>query len=238
MTRTRLRIFVALLVLLFAVMFAVMVMKTDTKAEVAHRDNPPSLLVIGDSFVAGAGVTDPGQSYPALLANATGMRLSVDGQGGTGFISDARGTGNGDTSKMIDRLVADGQKLPNASVVVIDAGRNDLRNPVDEVGNAVSDYLDNARAQWPAADLVVVVPAFIRLQPYDGYRDVLDRFESSASKVGATLIDPIAEGWYQNADVATLLSADGVHPNADGARLIAARMEQSLRSHGLVPTTD
>ncbi len=237
MTRTRLRIFIALLVLLFGVTFAVAVMKTDTEAAVAHRDTPPSLLVIGDSFVAGAGVTDPAQSYPALLAHATGMRLSVDGQGGTGFISDAHGTGNGDTSKMMDRLVADGQKFPNASVVVIDAGRNDLRYPVDEVGSAVSDYLDRARTQWPTADIVVVVPAFITLRPFDGYRDVLDRFSSSASKVGATLIDPIAEGWYQNADVATLVSADKVHPNADGARIIAARMEQSLRSHDLVPAT-
>jgi lysophospholipase L1-like esterase len=237
MTKTRLRIFIALLVLTFAVTFAVAVMQTDTKAEVAHRDHPPSLLVIGDSFVAGAGVTDPGQSYPAVLAHATGMRLSVDGQGGTGFISDARGTGNGDTSKLIDRLVADGQEFPNASVVVIDAGRNDLRYPVDEVGSAVSEYLDRARAQWPAADIVVLVPAFIGSQPFDGYREVLNRFQSSASKIGATLIDPIAEGWYQNVDVATLLAADKVHPNAEGARTIAARMEQSLRSRGLVPTT-
>ncbi|MGO4445122.1 SGNH/GDSL hydrolase family protein [Mycobacterium sp. 2YAF39] len=212
-------------------------MKTDTKAEVAHRDSPPSLLVIGDSFVAGAGVTDPGQSYPAVLAQATGMRLSVDGQGGTGFVNDAHGTGNGDTSKMIDRLDADGQRFPDASVVVIDAGRNDLRYPVDQVGSEVSEYLDRARAQWPTADIVVVVPAFIKEQPFDGYRDVLNRFENSASKVGATLIDPTAEGWYQNVDVATLVSADKVHPNADGARLIAERMEQSLRSHGLVPTT-
>lgn len=237
MTRKRLRIFVALLVLSLAVTFAIAAMKTDTKAEVAHRDSPPSLLVIGDSFVAGAGVTDPGQSYPAVLAQATGMRLSVDGQGGTGFVNDAHGTGNGDTSKMIDRLDADGQRFPDASVVVIDAGRNDLRYPVDQVGSEVSEYLDRARAQWPTADIVVVVPAFIKEQPFDGYRDVLNRFENSASKVGATLIDPTAEGWYQNVDVATLVSADKVHPNADGARLIAERMEQSLRSHGLVPTT-
>ena len=37
--------------------------------------------------------------------------------GGTGFISDAHGTGNGDTSKMLDRLAADGQRFPNPSVV-------------------------------------------------------------------------------------------------------------------------
>ena len=237
MTRKRLRIFLALLVLTFAVTFAIVAMKSDTNAEVAHQDGPTSLLVIGDSFVAGAGVTDPAQSYPAVLAHATGMRLSVDGQGGTGFISDAHGTGNGDTSKMLDRLAADGQRFPNPSVVLIDAGRNDLRYPVDQVGSAVSEYLDQARAQWPTADLVVVVPAFIAARPFDGYQDVLNRFERSASEVGATLIDPIAEGWYENTDVAALLSADEVHPNADGARLIAARMEQSLRSHSLLPAS-
>jgi lysophospholipase L1-like esterase len=230
MTRTRLRIFVALLGLAFAGTAAAAAIDTDTEV------SQPTLLVIGDSFVAGAGVADAGKAYPALLADATGMRLLLDGQGGTGFINDARGTGNGDTSKLIDRLVADGQKSPDASVVVVDAGRNDLSDPIDEVGGAVSDYLDHARAQWPAADIVVVIPAFITQQPFDGYREVRSRFESSATKVGATLIDPIAEGWYQNVDVATLVSADRVHPNDAGALLIAQRMEESLRSHGLIPT--
>ncbi len=251
MTKTRLRIFVALLVLSFGVTTAVAVTQTHSNAEgagpalrasrtagtdVGRRNEQPPLLIIGDSFVAGAGVTDAGEAYPALLADATGMRLSLDGQGGTGFINDAQGTGNGDTSKLIDRLVADGQKYPDAAVVVIDAGRNDLRFPIDDLAGAVSEYLDHARAQWPAAHLVVVVPSFITLQPFEGYHDVRSRFESSAAKVGATLIDPIAEGWYQNIDLAPLLSADQVHPSAEGALLIAERMENSLRSHGVIPT--
>ena len=251
MTRTRLRIFIALLVLSFGVTTAAAVIQTDHRTDGARpasrtteiartdaqrRSDRPPLLVIGDSFVAGAGVTDRGESYPALLADATGMRLLVDGQGGTGFINDAVGTGNGDTAKMIDRLIADGQKYPDAAVVLIDAGRNDLRFPVDDLGSAVSDYLDHARAQWPAADIAVVVPSFITLQPFDGYPDVRSRFEASAAKVGATLIDPIAEGWYQNVDVPPLLAADQVHPGAGGALFIAEHMEQSLRSHGVIPT--
>lgn len=236
MTRTRLRIFIALLVLSFAVTTAAAVGRTDNRTDGARPSDRPPLLVIGDSFVAGAGVADVAESYPALLADATGMRLLVDGQGGTGFINDAVGTGNGDTSRLIDRLNADGQKYPEAAVVVIDSGRNDLRFPVDDLGSAVSDYLGHARAQWPAANIVVVVPSFITLQPFDRYPDVRSRFEAGAAKIGATLIDPIAEGWYQNVDVTTLLAVDQVHPSADGALFIAERMEQSLRSHGVIPT--
>ena len=229
MTRTRLRIFLALLVLTLAGTLAVAALNSVTKGA------PPTLLVIGDSFVAGAGVPDAAMAYPARLADATGMRLLTDGQGGTGFVNDAQGTGNGDTSKMIDRLASDGRNFPDASLVVIDAGRNDLRFPLDDVGNAVSEYLDKARAQWPAADIVVIVPAFIASQPFDGYPEVLSSFKNSASKIGATLIDPIADGWYRNADVTKLVSADRVHPNADGARFIAEHIEESLRSQGLVP---
>lgn len=229
MTRTRLRIFLALLVLTLGATLVAAAVNS------AGKGAPPTLLVIGDSFVAGAGVPDAGMAYPALLADATGMRLFTDGQGGTGFVNDAHGTGNGDTSKMIDRLSSDGKNFPDASVVVIDAGRNDLRFPLQDVGNAVSEYLDKARAQWPAADIVVIVPAFITSEPFDGYREVLSSFKSSASKIGATLIDPNADGWYRNVDATKLVSADRVHPNADGARFIAEHIEESLRSQGLVP---
>lgn len=251
MTRTKLRIFLTLLILSFAGTTAAAVVETGSRTEgmqpasraseidrtdAQRRSDRPQLLVIGDSFVAGAGVADAGETYPALLADATRMRLLVDGQGGTGFINDAQGTGNGDTSKLIDRLIADGLQYPDAAVVVIDAGRNDLRFPIDDLGSAVSDYLDQARSQWPAARIVVVVPSFITSQPFDGYLEVQSRFQSGAAKVGATLIDPIAEGWYQKVDVSTLLSVDQVHPSADGALLIAGRMESSLRSRGVIPT--
>lgn len=249
MTKARLRIFSALLVLSLGGTTAAAIVDHNGAAEAAQptppasampgphaqrQDNRPPLLVIGDSFVAGAGVAYEGETYPALLADATGMRLMVDGQGGTGFINDARGTGNGHTSKLIDRLAADGEKFPDASLVVIDAGRNDLRFPIDQVGDAANEYLNHARAQWPTADIVVVVPTFITPVAFERYEDVRNRLENSAAKIGAIVIDPIAEGWYHNVDVATLLAADRVHPNSEGALRIADRMEKSLRSLGLV----
>ncbi|AEV75384.1 lysophospholipase L1-like esterase [Mycolicibacterium rhodesiae NBB3] len=249
MTKARLRIFSALLVLSLGGTTAAAIVDHNGAAEGAQpappasampsphaqrQDNRPPLLVIGDSFVAGAGVAYEGETYPALLADATDMRLMVDGQGGTGFINDARGTGNGHTSKLIDRLAADGEKFPDASLVVIDAGRNDLRFPIDQVGDAASEYLNHARAQWPTADIVVVVPTFITPDAFERYEDVRNRLENSAAKIGAIVIDPIAEGWYDNVDVSTLLAADRVHPNSEGALRIADRMEKSLRSLGLV----
>jgi lysophospholipase L1-like esterase len=199
--------------------------------------DPPSVLFVGDSFTAGTGVQNEVDAYPALVARGARWNVHVDAQGATGFIADGKGTGNGDTSRLIDRLAEDGRQFPVVDLLIIDAGRNDLGYPTEEIAAAMSEYLAKARRQWPEAKIVQILPAFLMSRPYDTYPDLLGRINSSLAAVDGTLIDPFAEGWYTDVNVDSLVVSDKVHPNWLGSAHIADRLLASLRDKGIVPAT-
>jgi lysophospholipase L1-like esterase len=218
-----------LLVALATAVTAVAVIQTD----VAKPTKALSVLFVGDSFTAGAGLQDT-QTYPTLVARTANWDVHVDAQGATGFIEDGRGTGNGDTSRLIDRLAEDGRRFPRVDLLIIDAGRNDLDHPTDEFAGAVSEYLTAAQRQWPTAKIVAILPSYVRSCAYDTYPDLLEKLNARLSAVNGTLVDPIAEGWYANANLESMLSRDEVHPNYRGSAYIAERLIASLRSKGII----
>lgn len=205
-----------------------------SRAAVSDR---PSVLFVGDSFTAGTGVHNEVDAYPALIARSARWNVHVDAQGATGFIADGKGTGNGDTSRLIDRLAEDGRHFPVVDLLIIDAGRNDLGYPTEEIAAAIAEYLAQARRQWPEAKIVQILPAFLVSRPYDTYPDLLGRINSSLAAVDGTLIDPFAEDWYTGADLDSLVVSDKVHPNRLGRAHIADRLLASLRDKGMVPAT-
>ncbi|WP_156616931.1 SGNH/GDSL hydrolase family protein [Mycobacterium sp. 852014-52144_SCH5372336] len=196
--------------------------------------DPPTVLFVGDSFTAGAGVQNVIDAYPALIAKSARWDVKVDAQGATGFIADGRGTGNGDTSKLIDRLPNDKQAYPDVNLLVVDAGRCDLEFPTDDIAAAMAEYLQQARMQWPDAEIVQILPAFMTASPYDAYPDLLQKMKSNLDVVNGTLIDPFAEGWYANADVDSMVDSDNVHPNWLGSAHIADRLVESFHAKGLI----
>lgn len=197
--------------------------------------DPLSVLFVGDSFTAGAGVQNRIDAYPALIARSARWNVHVDAQGATGFIADGRGTGNGDTSRLIDRLAEDGRLFPEVDLLIIDAGRNDLSYPAEEIAVALSEYLAQARRQWPEVKIVQILPAFLMARPYDTYPDLRGKINSSLAAVDGTLIDPFADGWYAGADLDSMLITDRVHPNWLGSAHIADRLLASLHDKGIIP---
>jgi lysophospholipase L1-like esterase len=196
----------------------------------------PRVLFVGDSYTVGAMLRNAQDSYPQLIAVKASWDLHVDAQGATGFLSDGQGTGNGDTSRLIDRLAADKKNFPTVDLLIVDAGRNDMNRPFDEIANAISEYLTQAREQWPDAKIVAIFPAYVSTsKPFEGYPELLDKINASVSAVGGTVIDPIAEGWYANIDPVSLTASDLTHPNLEGHAYIADRLIASLRTHGIIP---
>ncbi len=231
-----LRILLGLLVIACISAVATAALNSPDGAQTGIRDTSApriNTLFVGDSFPAGNGVHDSNATYPQLLAKATGMEPEVDAQGGTGFINQGPGSGQGRTARLVDRLDGTASTFPNVELLIVDAGRNDLDWPVDDVATAISDYLVQARKHWPRAQFVVIVPTFISASQRDGYERLVQEIVASANRVGGTVIDPVADGWYDNVRTSDLLTSDEVHPNAQGHAFIAERLERSLRAHGI-----
>jgi lysophospholipase L1-like esterase len=193
-------------------------------------DYKPTLLIVGDSFAGGTG--DPTfRPYPYLLGDRLGWNLTLDAEGGTGFVNVAGGVKSGRVP-FIDRLARDGQ-LYDVDYVLIDGGRNDLGLPPAEVIPAADEYINKTRAIWPKAKIIVVLPSYVSAVEASNYPAVSAGMRRSAEEVNAYVIDPVAEGWYRGKDLDPLFWTDGVHLNAAGNEYYASRIIDSMRAMGL-----
>ncbi|WP_255450179.1 SGNH/GDSL hydrolase family protein [Skermania sp. ID1734] len=192
----------------------------------------PSVLFVGDSFTAGAGLgTHDGYSY--IVCRTIGWNCDVDAQGATGFISDGRAFRT-DSNRAIDRLDED-KEIFSVDAVIIDAGRNDLGYPADRVLPAIAAYIAKVKSLWPTAKLAAIVPSYLSSIPYFTYPQIRDGYTRLAAAEGVTLIDPVAEGWYRGIDISTLTNeASPIHPSLYGARFIAERIVRDLRDTGFL----
>jgi acyl-CoA thioesterase-1 len=173
------------------------------------------IACFGDSITAGFGL-DPGQSFPSLLQHDLdhrGYRYRVANLGVSGDT----------TQDGVARLP--GLLAEKPAIVLLELGGNDgLR------GLQVSVTRDNleqiiAAAQHAGARVILAGmtlppnygPQFIRM--FEAvYRDL-------AAKYQLTLIPFLLQGV---AGPAGLMQKDGLHPNAEGARLVEATVRKTI----------
>ncbi|OBB44624.1 SGNH/GDSL hydrolase family protein [Mycobacterium sp. 852002-51961_SCH5331710] len=193
-------------------------------------DHRPTLLVVGDSFAGGTG--DPTfRPYPYLLGELLGWNLTVDAQGGTGFVN-AVGDGDSRGVPFINRLDRDGRTY-NVDYVLVDGGRNDLGLPPTETIPAADEYMKRVHATWPKAKIIVILPSYASADVASNYSAVSAGMRRSAEEVDAYVIDPVAQGWYRGIDLNPLLWKDGIHLNAAGNEYYARRIVDNLKAMGL-----
>ena len=193
-------------------------------------DRRPTLLIVGDSFASGTG--DPTfRLYPYILGDRLGWNLTVDAQGGTGFIN-AAGAVESRGVPFVDRLARDGQ-LYEVDCVLIDGGRNDLGLPPPAVIAAADEYFRKVRDAWPEAEIIVVLPAFVSAVEGPNSAQISAGLRRSSAEVDAHVIDPVAQGWYRDRELGPLLWRDGVHLNAAGNEYYAGRIFDGMRALGL-----
>ena len=159
------------------------------------------------------------------------MNCNVDAQTGTGLVNDGREFSS-DTFRLMDRLPTD-QRLYAADVVIIDAGRNDFEAQPTDYGGALEQYLQRVSKIWPGSKIVVIAPTYLSSVPYSDYDTRIAVIRNVVESFDGILIDPLAEGWYEGADVSTMLLSDDVHPNQVGHQFIALKLEQSLLNRGI-----
>jgi len=189
----------------------------------------PVSLWIGDSYTAGTGAVNGDQGEACLTAYRMGWICNLDAEGGTGFVND--GHINQKTYRpAIGRLGPDRREFLTPDVVVIDMGRNDGWN--DAVDAAMRRYVARVREVWPDAELVMIVPYYMRSdqEPYGGA--VAAAMRRLMAQYHGHVIDPFHSGWIGHMDDRYVWT-DRVHPNPAGHEYIAEHLAADLRRLGV-----
>ena len=184
-------------------------------AAVAH----PVILFVGTSLTAGLGL-DPDESYPARIQekiDAAGLRYRVINAGVSGETSAG-------AWRRIDWLL----DTRPVSVLVVETGANDgLRgiDPADARAN-IPAVFDRARQQAPPPALVLIgmaAPPNLGSRYTEQFRAI---YPELARENGAVLVPFLLDGV---AGIPRLNQPDGVHPTAEGQRLLADTVWRHLR---------
>jgi acyl-CoA thioesterase-1 len=174
------------------------------------------IVAFGDSLTAGAGVSSD-QSYPALLA----ARLRSEGYGYRVVNAGV----SGDTTAGGLRRVDWALKL-EPEIVIVELGANDGLRGQDL--SSMRANLDQVVARFQSAGARVLL-AGMRLPPNygDSYTaDFAAVYQNVAKKRGAPLI-PFFLGDVGGS--VRLNQADGIHPTAEGYRMIVDHLWPYLR---------
>jgi acyl-CoA thioesterase-1 len=177
-----------------------------------------TVVFFGNSLTAGYGLSTA-EAFPALIQakiDSLGLPYTVVNAGVSGE------TSSGGASR-IDWVL---RQAPD--VFVLELGANDgLRGiPVVETEKNLQAIIDKVKAKNPAAKLIL---AGMQLPPNmgqvytSGFRDL---FPDLAKRNGMTLIPFLLEGVGGEAK---LNQQDGIHPTAEGARIVAQNVWQVLQ---------
>jgi acyl-CoA thioesterase I len=184
---------------------------------IAAAPSAKVLLFLGDSLTAGYGI-DPSHAFPALIQakiDAKRWNIKVINAGQSGD------TSAGGLSRL-DWLLKN-----RVDILVLELGANDgLRGlPVDMTRENLQAIIDRTRRRYPQVKLVITG---MKVPPNMG-RDYGTRFEAIfpalAKRNQGALIPFILEGV---AGVRKLNLPDGIHPTAEGHRVIAGNLWKIL----------
>ena len=176
----------------------------------------PRIVALGDSLTAGLGLPID-RAYPALLAERLkqeGLNYEVVNAGVSGD------TSAGGLSRLDWALSGD------VRILIVALGGNDaLRGlPVDELKQNLSTIIERAQARH-----ITVILAGMEAPPNFG-RDYIVAFHkvypALAQKYHVALVPFLLQGV---AGVDRLNQRDGIHPTAEGARIVADNVWAALK---------
>ena len=169
-----------------------------------------TILFFGNSLTAGYGLEEPALAFPGLIQkriDSLGLPYLVVNAGVSG---ETTATGRGRIGWVLRQPV---------DVFVLELGANDgLRGiPVEETGRNLQAIVDTVRASYPDVRIVLAgmeSPPNMGKSFTDGFRRV---FPDLAKRNGIALIPFLLEGV---AGEPALNQADGIHPTAEGHRIL------------------
>lgn len=191
--------------------------KTTPKDTITATTKTRTILFFGNSLTAGYGL-EPAQAFPALIQekiDSLGLPYKAVNAGVSGETSSG---GNNRVDWILKQPV---------DVFVLELGGNDgLRGiPVAETKKNLQAIIDKVKAKYPQARLVLAgmqVPPNMGAQYAGAFRAL---YTELAQKNNMTLIPFLLEGVGGEAK---LNLEDGIHPTAEGHRIVAQNVWQYL----------
>lgn len=181
------------------------------------RSDRPKIVAFGDSLTAGFGLLEK-ESYPYLLQE----RLNQEG-----YDYEVVNAGvSGDTSlgglERIDWVL----EMENVQILILELGANDLlrRMPVADMKRNLAKIIEKAQAKN-----VKVLLCGMLAPPAVGaeyQREFQMAFPDLASEYKVAFLPFLLENVALNKD---LNQADGIHPNAEGTRIMTENIYQALK---------
>lgn len=176
------------------------------------------LVFFGNSLTAGMGL-DPSDSFPALIQNkldSLDLNYSVVNAGLSG---ETTAGGNSRVDWVLNQ---------KPDVFVLELGANDgLRGiPLDETRSNLQSIIDKVRKKNPEVIIVLVgmqIPPNMGPEYTAEFRKI---FPELAEKNSIALIPFLLEGVAGNPE---LNQRDGIHPTADGQKIVAENVWKVLK---------
>lgn len=190
--------------------------KPETAAASSHTK---TILFFGDSLTAGYGLDDPADAFPNQVQHkidSAKLPYTIINGGLSGETS-AGGKGR------IDWLL----KQP-IDVFILELGANDgLRGiPIKETTQNLQAIIDRVKSKYPNAKLILLgmqVPPNMGADYVTGFKNI---FPQLAAKNKMALVPFLLQGV---GGVRSLNQADGIHPTAKGAKILANNVWDVLK---------
>jgi acyl-CoA thioesterase-1 len=178
--------------------------------QAVHAGPTKTILVLGDSLSQGFGLA-PGEAYPMLLAKklrAAGLNFQVTNASAAG----------GTTEGGLERLPAHLKR--KIDIFILELGINDAFRgvPVDQIQNNLQQIIDKVKARNPSVRVVIAGMQLPNYATGDYVSAFGKMFADLAAKNGAALVPYLLQSV---AGDPSMNLSDGIHPNADGQKILA-----------------
>lgn len=191
------------------------------------QDALPICLCIGDSYAnststVNADSTDAAK-WPTQLRNIIGSQYQVKNYSVTGAGFNV--SGKTFTDQINNAYNAPAIDNDNVAIIIIGGGRNDIGTTSQMKGYASSTF-SNARTKFPKAR-IISVPMLWHNAGVDMYgRQKAAGVAEAAAENGVENVD---WAWTWNIGNDSNFSSGDIHPNANGAKVIASYMASAIR---------
>ncbi len=178
-----------------------------------------TILFFGDSLTAGYGLDNPSEAFPGVVQNKIDSAKLLYKVVNAGLSGETTAGGKGRIGWLLKQKI---------DIFVLELGANDgLRGiPVNETRRNLQAIIDSVKAKQPDAKLMMLgmqVPPNMGITYVNNFKVI---FSELAEKNKMTLVPFLLKGV---GGVTSLNQHDGIHPTAQGAKIVGDNVWQALK---------